>query len=465
MKRNRLLSFFLIIAILLTGCGAQTGSGQEIGLIGDYASDPASDHTQSAYDVPVMTPNIFVNRLGYEPNGQKVAIFKGDDLPEEFYVCDAKTRDVVFTGKIKDERYDQFYKENDGFGDFSELNTQGDYYIRAEGIGESYPFMIHESLYYSLFCEACKRFFEMRSNKTGATSQDEGWIMEQSGLNKEILASKTLYMLLLSYELFPNAYTDDIGIAESGNGVPDILDECSYEASWILNRAASDPGEDMTALAYRVAMLCKLYESYKAVEPTFSMTCLKEAQSSYKALTGHAEVPVDERFLAESELYRATGQGALKEQVELYLMTRIADPEELSEADFFGTVTYLATIGKTNVAICDKAIKRIMDEAERIAANAGRENYFVFSEEASRNPDSLFPKMVHMCVVNHVITNYEYNTVIENHFHYLMGRNPQAICYALGWNGKELAPTDIFANPYQNAQFIFILSELISNND
>ncbi|MCR4706038.1 MAG: glycoside hydrolase family 9 protein [Lachnospiraceae bacterium] len=465
MKRNRLLSFFLIFSILLTGCGAQSSVGQEITRIADYTNDQSIDHTQNAYDVPVMQPNILVNRLGYEPDGQKVAIFRGDELPEEFHICDANTKDVVFTGKIKDERFDNYYKENDGFGDFSEFNEQGDFYIRAEGIGESYPFMIHDSLYYSLFCEACKRFYEIRSNKAGATSQDEGWVMEQSGQNKETLASRTLYMLLLSYELFPNAYTDDIGIAESGNGVPDILDECSYEASWILNRAASDPGEDVTAVAYRVAMLCKLYESYKTIEPTFSMTCLKEAQSSYKTLIGHAEVPLDERFMAEAELYRATGLGNLKALVEQYMTERLANPEGLVEADFFGVVAYLATAGKTDVTICDKAIKRIMDEAERIAANAGRENYFVFSEEASRNPESLFSKVVHMCVVNHVITNYEYNTVIENHFHYLMGRNPQGICHALGWNGKDLAPTDIFANPYQNAQFIFILSELISNND
>ncbi len=465
MKRNRLLSFLLIFAILLTGCGATNATEQEMVLINEYTSDQNGSHAQSAYDVPVMAPNIFVNRLGYEPEGQKVAIFKGDNLPEEFYVCDVATREVVFTGKIKDQRYDDFYKENDGYGDFTELSTQGNYYIRAAGIGESYSFMIHDSLYYSLFCEACKRYYEMRSNKAGATSQDEGWIMEQSGPGKEILASRTMYMLLLSYELFPNAYTDDIGIAESDNGVPDILDECSYEASWILNRAASDPGEDVTALAYRVAMLCKLYDSYKSIESNFAMTCLKEAQSSYKNLIGHAEVLPDERFLAEAELYRSTDLQAFKDAAELYLANRILQSEELSEADFYGAVAYLGTHGKTDTKLCDKVIKRIMDEAERIAMNAGRESYFVFSEEASRDPNSLFIKMVHMCVVNHVITNYEYNTVIENHFHYLMGRNPQGICHALGWNGKELAPDDIFANPYQNAQFIFILSELISNND
>lgn len=39
--------------------------------------------------------------------------------------------------------------------------------------------------------------------------------------------------LLLAYEENPPAWTDDFGIPESGNGLPDLLDEVKYELDWL----------------------------------------------------------------------------------------------------------------------------------------------------------------------------------------------------------------------------------------
>jgi endoglucanase len=55
-------------------------------------------------------------------------------------------------------------------------------------------------------------------------------------------AAAALGHLLYSYELFPGAFKDELNIPESGNGVPDILNECRYELEWMLKMQRADGG-------------------------------------------------------------------------------------------------------------------------------------------------------------------------------------------------------------------------------
>ena len=48
-------------------------------------------------------------------------------------------------------------------------------------------------------------------------SKDGGWQIAEIGENKEVTACQCMYRLLTSYEIFPEVYTDDAGISESGN--------------------------------------------------------------------------------------------------------------------------------------------------------------------------------------------------------------------------------------------------------
>ena len=41
----------------------------------------------------------------------------------------------------------------------------------------------------------------------------------------------------------------------------------------------------------------------------------------------------------------------------------------------------------------------------------------------------LLRDMTRLAVVDHIITNHEYATVLENHLHYMLGRNLQSISY------------------------------------
>ncbi len=46
--------------------------------------------------------------------------------------------------------------------------------------------------------------------------------------------------LLMAYELNPSVFGDDWNIPESGNGVPDILDEVRWECDWLLRMQMPD---------------------------------------------------------------------------------------------------------------------------------------------------------------------------------------------------------------------------------
>jgi hypothetical protein len=52
----------------------------------------------------------------------------------------------------------------------------------------------------------------------------------------------TLSSLLYAYRANPAVFTDDFGITESGNGLPDLLDEVKYQLDWLVKMQAADGG-------------------------------------------------------------------------------------------------------------------------------------------------------------------------------------------------------------------------------
>lgn len=55
-------------------------------------------------------------------------------------------------------------------------------------------------------------------------------------------AGVTIGHLLYAYELFPESLQDSFNIPETGNGMPDILNECVYELKWMLKMQREDGG-------------------------------------------------------------------------------------------------------------------------------------------------------------------------------------------------------------------------------
>ena len=173
----------------------------------------------------------------------------------------------------------------------------------------------------------------------------------------------TVGHLLYAWKLFPQGCSDDLNIPETGNGVPDILNEVRFELEWMLQMQRGDgafyhklttkvfapfimPEEDTspeflspiarTATADAVAALALAARVYKPYDAEFAKRCLASATKGWEWLADHLKtVPYfnplglhtgyygdqnddDERFWAACEMFATTGEEKYKEAAEGY---------------------------------------------------------------------------------------------------------------------------------------------------
>lgn len=460
MKNKRFVAFLIGICFLLGGCRSGGFGAEYTAREAEYNLALPAGEVNLSYEVPQAVPNVVVDRFGYEPESGKTAVFKGKQMPSSFTVRNAETGNIVYTGAVKTKGNGKSETEYYYYGDFSDVKQPGNYYIQIDTYGESYPFLIHDNLYYSLYKRSFDRLHTMRD---GAGNAEEGWQMEEKGENREIAACVSLYQLLLSYEMFPSVCTDDMGIPESGNGTADLLDECRYEIEWLIRQAQISPGGSGISCAYRAAVLAKYAYLTKNADGAFYGECLRAAETAWKGIPAEDPAPDDLRALAAAELYRLTGGRQYLAFAEEYLETCVERTGKLSGLAFWSGVTYLNTKNKVEVELCDALIKKIMEEAEEIARQSKEDSFFVCSGRETEDGDALLQEMMRIGIVNHIITNHEYNTVIENYVHYLLGRNENSVCYVSWWEGQELPGKDLMEDPVKNTAFLFVLSGLLGN--
>jgi len=447
----------LIGCLLLSGCShdyvGETVTGAEQGA----AAQEEENHI--SYEVPAVIPNICVDRLGYEPESSKVAVFRGEELPDVFTIRDAESGKVVYTGSILKGGGPLADDEYNCYGTFSDFKEAGEYYIQTDLYGESYRFLIHDNLYYSLFRQCCGQLYRMRSGGTG----EGGWQTAESAKIGERSACLSIYQLLLSYEMFPSVYTDDTEISESGNGIPDILDECRYEIEWLLEQTESGAKQRGEAAGYRAAALAKYAYLTKNMDPDFAEVCLEAAETAWRGAEKDLTVSDDVIALAASELYRVGGSRQYAGLAEEYLQNSVEREVRLTMPEFWAALTYMNTKNKVDVELCDELIKKVMEDAEEISERSAQNSFLVCETVETKDREVLLEEMMRIGAVNHIITNQEYNIVIENHFHYLMGRNPGSVIHASYWEGQDIGTEDMMEDPVQLSGFIFMLSELLGS--
>lgn len=502
MRRHSVIWVFLCL-IVLTGCGSIKENRQN-GHENIPEADSMEQEPQLSYEVPVSMPGILVDRLGYLPEENKTVIFKGKDLPQEFYVVDKKTEQIVYQGypEIRKEEGE----EKEAYGDFSDFAAPGTYYIEAPILGKSYSFSISDAVYDSLFQEACKQYYYnrcgmtlgseyagdkahnachtgksvLRGNDSVSMDASGGWHQNENGEKNITGASGAMAVLMMSYELYPQEYTDQEGIPESGNQIPDILDEIRYETGWFLKMqdkqtgavyagvTAYDKGSYVEpacakaefAFAMTMAKFGYLYQNY---DKEYAMTCLKAADRAFKHAVLCEEADDREekiwRFAAAAEIYRAAGQVSYQKYLVEYLsdgdLTLVGDMVQLS-----GCVTYISTKQAVSMVLCEKIMTMLMDQAEEISEEV-RGSLYMTSTEAEGDSSRILTQAAYLTVVNHVISNYEYKLMIENQLHYLLGRNERGIDYIS--DDTEEAPCVI--NQFkEDSMLVFMLAGIVSGS-
>jgi len=259
--------------------------------IGIFVSNCAEAQTNSN---PI--PHILVDQFGYLPQLEKHAIIRspkrGRDAGRKFSpsaryaVIDTATGKVAYEGRPaawKNGRVDEASGDRVWVFDFSAVTRQGRYVIRdIDRAQDSYPFEIRHDVYTPVLKAAFKTFYLQRAgfekrapfaptgfsdrashlgkNQDGearlflrirdaSTARDlrGGWYDAGDYNQYTSWTAEYITSLLNSYLENPKVWTDDFGIPESGNGVPDILDEVKWGLDW-LERMQNPDGSMLSIL-------------------------------------------------------------------------------------------------------------------------------------------------------------------------------------------------------------------------
>ncbi|MGF7030866.1 endoglucanase [Paenibacillus mucilaginosus] len=335
---------------------------------------------------------IKVNQVGYPLIGGKYALVSGyyNELTvmpgTPFQVRNASNRSIAYSGELSlVSAYDASSGEKVLKADFSGLTAPGDYVLTVDGIAEpSAAFQIGDgSIYSTLLKDVQKFFYFQRANedllaehagifaRTGDRKEDHnlpfqsdptttkdvsgGW-WDAGDLGKYVTVGATAISdLLWAYESFPGQFQDhSLNIPESGNGIPDLLDEIKVETDFILKMQDEATGGfygyvirdhapnryimDGTAsnrliptfhTGAAVGALAHAYIVMKDVPELagYAETLKAAALRGWNYLEEHPEfIPqpsgpydstsdVNDRFYAAATLYRATGEQVYNDYV------------------------------------------------------------------------------------------------------------------------------------------------------
>ena len=492
----------LICASLLVGC-----SGNKTDL--SYLTNN-KEQQSFEYEVPKSKPSILVNQVGYHTDSVKNVIFIGENIPDSFVIVDEKTEEVLYTGKIEKKGYQQDVGMNVGIGAFTEFTKEGSYYILCDTIGQSYHFSISDMIYDSLFTDLLKEISDNRwqtyhSQTEEFYSIDEentievsgGWytsVTDEKKVRDVRDGCETLVNLLMSIEFYSEVQSDATGIKESGNEIPDILDEAAYEALWLLKMQEGKTGAvysglteendkltlhqpDIEACQYFIVAMAKFSQSMKNYDSTFATECLRASDAAWKYVESirnsqkeedaAVKAKIDEslRFFGAAELFRASGAYRYHTVVREYV-PNTTDENKWSKEEYLGIYTYLGTRLAVSRNICEEWMKQIMDMGEGIAGDSKDDSMLALSVKDGVSCQNLLWKMTVMTSIDYIIGNHEYDTILENNLHYILGRNVNSYSYIKGYgndkpiNNSNLSISDDLT---QVSALIFIMSEIMSN--
>lgn len=283
---------------------------------------------------------LYANQVGYPSAAKKVAV---STKKCKFQVLSAESGEVVFEGESTSAKYDAAAGEDAFAIDFTAFTQPGTYYVQADSGEKSHPFVIADKPYVQLHkdmlkalyyqrcgCaleeeyagiythEACHTApailyadFEAKTENPKTFDMTGGWHDAGDFGRYSTPAAVAVGHLLYAYELFPESFQDSLQIPESGNDMPDVLNECLYELEWLMKMQAEDGGVYHKLTAYRhadflmpeedldqfliypvssmavadfAAVMALASRVYKAFRPEFAKKALEAAKKSWKWL-------------------------------------------------------------------------------------------------------------------------------------------------------------------------------------
>lgn len=448
-------------------------------------------------DIAPYEPDIVTNQVGYTPDSQKVAVFRGVTDETEFFVLNAN-KNMVLSGNLYGRTDNASAGETDYLGDFSALHEPGTYTIICGALDESYPFTIGETVYDSLMDDTVRMLYLQRCGcavedatfghpachtgmakiyGTNDTIDVSGGWHDAGDYGRYIVpAAKTVADLLYAYETAPAMFSDSIGIPESGNGIPDVLDEVRYELEWMLKMQAPSggvyhkvscanfPGYIMpqaetgqlivtpvstTATADFCASMALAYEFFRFTDSGFADECLNAAKRAWSFLEQNPNLIFqnpgdittgayndtsdrDERYWAAAQMYSATGEQVYADYA---LNNGPRTGLDWSTVGDYGNIALVTMEGiNTSDSLYVKALNAMQTQADSFVNIANNSPYGVSVAKFNWGSNMTVANAGMICGVVYRITKEEkYLTAALNNQNYLLGKNPNGVCYVTGY--------------------------------
>jgi hypothetical protein len=493
-----------------------------------------------------VSPFIVIDQFGYRLDAQKTAIIRdpqtGFDSQESFtpgavyQVVDAKSGKPVYEGSLtlfNKGATDIPSGDKIWWFNFTALSVPGEYYLLDEANQHrSYPFSIREDVYNDVLKHAVRMFFYQRAGcEKEARFAGEAWADKASHLgpgqdkNCRLYNQKTnpaterdlhggwfdagdynkytvwacgyIETMMLCYLENPDVWTDDYNIPESGNGIPDLLDEAKWGMDWLLRMqepdgsvlsivglAEASPPSTVTDPSYygpattlaswsaakAFAIGSKVYRQigmndYAAQLKTAALKAWNWAEDHPNVLFhnnspsynsqglgfGDQEVDDDSRRLtvrltAALYLYELTGESACLSLFEnnykqLPLIRRDNYVNQYLADDQMMFLYYLAMTGgteseKTTIA---NALKTGFNKPANFAGQINKDGYRSFVEDytwGSNRQKSDNGATFYLFAKNSLEPDKDnlYRSVAEDYLHYIQGVNPMGLVYLTNMN-------------------------------
>jgi len=479
-------------------------------------------------------PQIKINQVGYTTAAEKYTAVTGwyEDMTAigagtAFQIKRATDNSVAFSGTLAlVTNYDQFVSgEKVLTGDFTTLAAPGTYYVAAAGLPNSPTFRIAGDAYDGLLRDAQRYYYLQRANLPLTEPFAEGWAhpawhaddanaplestrrvkdnvskgwYDAGDFGKYVSPGATAVSdLLWAYELFPTLFADgQLAIPESGNGVPDILDEVRYEVDFLLNmqdaassgfwsrvfpqtktdpRFISDIAHGLTKVkpashsAATVAALAHASIVFRTIDPAYASACLLAARNGWGYLQTSGNVPSpdgpyhddddrNDRFWAAAELFRATGEAPFHDYFLAHYQSFAAAFSASENAhgatmmDLSAFLTYLRADNRDAAAVAWITARFNEWKGYQLARAQG--TWRNTSDEATdyywgSNAPMLNTSM-DLVIGTKILGTYDTSIlrVVRSNLNYVLGVNPLSFSFVSGYGGNALQ--NVFSNIYSD---------------
>lgn len=463
--------------------------------------------------------DINVNQVGYLPDGVKTAVSKAAHSGDSYNIVDVKTGNSVYTGQFGNEMSSVLAGETVCQADFSDFKAEGTYRIES-GDSKSYEFAIGKDVYNELLRSSFLFLYTQRCGVevtsdlagdfahsachtgeaviygTNETKKVTGGWHDAGDYGRYVVpGAVTVADLFRTYEdaaaIWDSDFGDSIGIPESGNNIPDILDEAKFELDWMLQMQDTKTGgvyhkiscyefpgfvmpqEETEQLVLApvsnaatgdfAAVMAKASVVYKDIDPSYAKQCLEVAKKAWTylessqvgvgyrnpddILTGEypdARDP-DERYWAAIELYKATGDEKYKTYYTGIMDSYVMHGYGWAQVSSYGNMSYLNSDIKESKY--ENLIKNsINDKSGEILGYSNADGYMCAVDSYSWGSSMTICNNARILLDEYALTgNNSYYQAASNQVSYLLGDNALSYCFVTGFG--SVSPMHVHHRP------------------